>query len=200
MEALIVRFGLVMVFAGTALEGDVTMMLAGVTAHLGLFPIATVVAVGALGGFAGDTFFYGLGRWHSETIRRTDLYRRAEPAIGRFTARFGPLQIVVARFVYGTRVASMVFWGVARLPLWRFALIDALGCALWAAALGGLGYTLSGSAVLLLGRVKRVELWLLGALLVCAGLVLLYRAYLQRRGRAVNGSAQGPSGGAGTRG
>ena len=191
MEALIARFGLAMVLLGTAVEGDVTMMLAGVTAHLGLFSIATVVAVGALGGFAGDSFFYAMGRWHSDTIRSTDLYRRAGPAIARFSARFGPLEIIVARFIYGTRVASMVFWGVARLPLWQFALIDALGCALWAAVLGGLGYTLSGSAVLLLGRVKRVELWLLGALLVCAGLVLLYRAYLQRRSRGRSGGIDG---------
>ncbi len=181
MDALILRFGLVMVFFGTAVEGDVTMMLAGVTAHLGLFRLAEAMAIGALGGFAGDAFYYGLGRWHATTIRSTRLYRRAEPAIGRFTARFGPLQIIVARFIYGTRVASMVFWGVQRLPLWRFALIDAFGCALWAAVLGGLGFTLSGSAVLLVGRVRRVRVWLFGALLGCAALVLLYRAILQRR-------------------
>ena len=181
MEALLLRFGLIMVFLGTAVEGDVTMMLAGVTAHLGMFRLAEAVAVGALGGFAGDVLYYGLGRWHSSTIRSTELYRRAEPVIGRFTARFGPLEIIVARFIYGTRVASMVFWGVQRLPLWRFALIDALGCALWAAALGGLGFTLSGSAVLLVGRVRRVRVWLLGALLGCAALVLLYRAILRRR-------------------
>jgi len=181
MDALIQQFGLAMVFLGTAVEGDVTMMLAGVTAHLGLFRLGEAMAVGALGGFAGDVVYYGLGRWHATTIRSTQLYRRAEPAIGRFTARFGPLEIVVSRFVYGTRVASMVFWGVQRLPLWRFALIDALGCALWAAALGGLGFTLSGSAVLLVGRVRRVRVWLLGALLGCAALVLLYRAILRRR-------------------
>jgi membrane protein DedA with SNARE-associated domain len=193
MEALILRFGLIMVFLGTAVEGDVTMMLAGVTAHLGLFRLAEAVAVGALGGFAGDVFYYGLGRWHATTIRSTQLYRRAEPAIGRFTARFGPLEIVVARFIYGTRVASMVFWGVQRLPLWRFALIDALGCALWAAALGGLGFTLSGSAVLLVGRVRRVRVWLLGALLGCVALVLLYRAILRRRATRRARDAGGPS-------
>ena len=57
MEALLLRFGLIMVFLGTAVEGDVTMMLAGVTAHLGLFRLAEAVAVGALGGFAGDVFY-----------------------------------------------------------------------------------------------------------------------------------------------
>jgi len=194
MEALILRYGLFMVFLGTAVEGDVTMMLAGVTAHLGLFRLAEAVAVGALGGFAGDVIYYGLGRWHSSTIRSTELYRRAEPVIGRFTARFGPLEIIVARFIYGTRVASMVFWGVQRLPLWRFALIDALGCALWAALLGGLGFTLSGSAVLLVGRVRRVRVWLLGALLGCAALVLLYRAILRRRAaKRAQDAAETPS-------
>ncbi len=194
MEALLLSFGLIMVFLGTAVEGDVTMMLAGVTAHLGLFRLAEAVAVGALGGFAGDVFYYGLGRWHSSTIRSTQLYRRAEPVIGRFTARFGPLEIIVARFIYGTRVASMVFWGVQRLPLWRFALIDAVGCALWAAALGGLGFTLSGSAVLLVGRVRRVRVWLLGALLGCAALVLLYRAILRRRAaKRAQDAAETPS-------
>ena len=190
MEELIVRYGLVMVFLGTAIEGDVTMMLAGVTAHLGLFRASAAIVVGALGAFAGDTFYYGLGRWHAGTIRGTALYRRAQPVIERFSARFGPLEIIVARFVYGTRVASMVFWGVQRLPLWRYLLVDLLGCALWAAVLGALGYTLSGSAVLLVGRVKRVRIWLLVALLGCAALVLVYREVLRRRA-----AARGPTAG-----
>ncbi len=193
MQALVLQFGLVMIFFGTAIEGDVTMMLAGVTAHLGLFRLSSAIAVGALGGFTGDVFFYGMGRWHSTTIRGTQLYRRAEPAIGRFTARFGPLEIIVSRFIYGTRIASMVFWGVAGLPLWRFLLIDALGCALWALVLAGLGYTLSGSAVLLLGHVKRVQVWLAGALLGCIALVFLYRALLQRRARRRAEEAGGSS-------
>ena len=36
MDALILRYGLIVVLLGTAVEGDVTMMLTGVTAHLGL--------------------------------------------------------------------------------------------------------------------------------------------------------------------
>jgi len=191
MEDLIIRYGLAMVFLGTAVEGDVTMMLAGVTAHLGLFRPSTAMLVGALGGFVGDSFFYGMGRWHSGTIRGTSLYKRAQPAIERFSARFGPLEIVVARFVYGTRVASMVFWGVQRLPLWRYLLIDVCACALWAALLGALGYTLSGSAVLLLGRAKRVRIWLFVALLGCVALVLLYREILRRRAARRGGTAGG---------
>jgi membrane protein DedA with SNARE-associated domain len=193
MEGLILRFGLVMVFIGTAVEGDVTMMLAGVSAHLGLFRLAEAITIGALGGFAGDIFYYWLGRWHATTIRSTQLYRRAEPTIGRFSARYGPLEIVVARFIYGTRVASMVFWGVQRLPMWRFALIDAFGCVLWAVVLGGLGFTLSDTAVLLVGRARRVWVWLLGAFLGCVALVLIYRTVLRRRAARRAQDLGGPS-------
>src|SRR3989441_5808212 len=136
MEDLIIRYGLAVVFLGAALEGDVTMILAGVTAHVGLFRLPWAITLGAVGGFAGDSFFYALGRRHSGSIRTSALYRKAEPAIERFTGRVGELQIGLARFVYGTRMASMLFWGVKRIPFWRFALIDAAGCALWAAVLG----------------------------------------------------------------
>jgi len=181
MEGLIVRYGLAVVFLGAAVEGDVTMILAGFSAHVGLFRLHLAIALGALGGIAGDSFFYALGRRHSGIIRTSALYRKAEPAIERFTGRFGELQIALARFVYGTRMASMLFWGVKGTPFWRFALIDATGCALWAAALGGLGYSLSSSAELVIGRVRRAEIWILAGFAVSLALVLAYRAVALRR-------------------
>ena len=181
MEDLIVRYGLAVVFLGAAVEGDVTMILAGVTAHIGLFRLPSAIALGALGGLAGDCFFYALGRRHSGILRTSALYRKAEPAIERFTGRVGELQIGLARFVYGTRMASMLFWGVKGLPFWRFALIDATGCALWAVVLGGLGYSLSSSAELVIGRVKRAEIWLLAGFAVSLALVLAYRRMTLRR-------------------
>ena len=78
-------------------------------------------------------------------------------------------------------MASMLFWGVKGLPFWRFALIDATGCALWAVVLGGLGYSLSSSAELVIGRVKRAEIWLLAGFAVSLALVLAYRRMTLRR-------------------
>jgi membrane protein DedA with SNARE-associated domain len=66
----------------------------------------------------------------------------------------------------------MVFWGLHGLRLPRFLLIDALGCALGSLIFTGLGYLVSGSATALLGKVRRFELWLLGALVV--GVVIVY--------------------------
>jgi membrane protein DedA with SNARE-associated domain len=51
--------------------------------------------------------------------------------------------------------------------------VDGIGVVLGSTVFTGLGYLVSGSATLLLGKVRRVQRWLLGALLTGAVLVFL---------------------------
>jgi len=160
------------VLIGSAFEGDFTLILAGVVAHLGIFEFWLAVAAGAVGSFVGDSAWYALGRLRGPRFREGKLYERVGHRIERLAQRMGPWELVAARFVYGTKAASMVFWGLNGLSLPRFLLIDALGCALGALVFGSLGYLLSGSATALMGHVKRFELWLLGA--AVAGVVIVF--------------------------
>lgn len=166
------RYGLVAVFLGAAFEGDLSLILAGVVAHLGIFQFSLAVAAGTVGSLLGDSIWYGAGRFRSPRFRESRLYRRMGPTIDRLARRLGPWELLAARFVYGTKAASMVFWGLHELPLRRFLVIDALGCLLGSLVFTGLGFLVSGSATALLGQVRRFELWLLGFVLV--GVLLVY--------------------------
>lgn len=95
--------------------------------------------------------------------------------------RFGVWEIIAARFVYGTRIASVLFWGIQKLPFVRFAALDLIGCALWAIVFSSLGYFLSGSAAVLIGEVRRIEIWLLVAVAAIAFFFLLSRYLLRRK-------------------
>jgi membrane protein DedA with SNARE-associated domain len=181
MEQLLMRFGLLAVFAGTALEGDGSMIVAGVLAHLGFFGLPTAMAVGCLGAVVIDLACYAIGRHRAAAIRRTRLYRGTGAAVERLVQRLGPWEVPLSRFVYGTRVGSMFFWGMQRLPFGRFVGLDVLGCAAWAVALGGLGFASSASATVLLGRVERVERWLLLAVVLTAATVVAVRALVRRQ-------------------
>jgi membrane protein DedA with SNARE-associated domain len=172
-QELLIRYGLVAVVIGAAFEGDFSLILAGVVAHLGIFPFPHAVAAGAVGSLVGDSLWYGFGRFRGPRFREGKLYRRVGPTVDRLAARLGPWELLASRFVYGTKAASMVFWGLHGLKLGRFLLIDALGCVIGSLVFVGLGYLVSGSATVLLGKVKRVELWLLGVLLVGAVIVFL---------------------------
>jgi membrane protein DedA with SNARE-associated domain len=187
VEELVTRFGLIAVFVLTAIEGDLALILGGVAAHLGLMHPFAVGVAGALGGFAGDAAWFALGRRKADAFRRSALYRRVGPTIERLVGRFGPGQILLARPVYGTRVASMLFWGTQRLAPARFAALDLPACALWAVLLVSLGYLSSSGVAALLGEVRRVEEWLAGAAAAAVG-VALALGWLMRRRRERAGS------------
>jgi membrane protein DedA with SNARE-associated domain len=171
-EHLILQYGLAAVFVGAAVEGDLTLILAGVAAHLGYFPFPLAVAAATAGGFVGDLAWYSLGRFRGPRFRAGRLYRRVGPRIESLARRLGAAELVASRFVYGTKAASMVFWGLHGMSLPRFLLVDGIGCVLGSLVFTALGYAVSGSATVLLGRVRRVQLWLLGAVLV--GVVLVF--------------------------
>ena len=166
-------YGLAAVLLGSAVEGDFTLILGGVFAHLGYFRFPLAVAVGALGSFLGDLAWYTLGRVRGPRFRAGRLYQRMGHRIEALAARLGPAQLIASRFVYGTKAASMVFWGLHGLSLLRFMLVDGVGCLLGSFVFSGLGYLVSGSAMVLLGRVRRVQLWLLGVLAVGVVLVVI---------------------------
>jgi membrane protein DedA with SNARE-associated domain len=184
VEEFLVRHGLVAVVIGATLEGDLTMITAGVVAHLGYLRLLPALQAACLGGFIGDLVWYGAGRWRAAHVRETRLFRRAVPLIDPLVRRLGAGEIVMSRFVWGTRIASMFYWGVHGLGLARFAAIDLFGCALSATVLGLLGYGLSESARTMFGRIRRAERWLVIVALLGVAIVLGLRAAGRRAARA----------------
>jgi membrane protein DedA with SNARE-associated domain len=156
-------------------------VIAGVVSQLGYTRLPAVAVLGTLGLLAADTFWFCVGRWRSEWVRGTRLYCRAETTIRQVATRLGPRQIVLSRFVYGTRVPTMFFWGVLGLSFRRFVAMDLIGCGLWATLLTGAGYAMSGSAQLVVGRMEKVEVWILCLLIAAALLFALLRLLLRKR-------------------
>jgi membrane protein DedA with SNARE-associated domain len=82
---------------------------------------------------------------------------------------------------WSTEPATLVFWGQLHLAWARFLLIDAIGCLLIAA-----GFTLLGSLIghgtrALAGEVKRIEHWLLIAVIDGVGIVGAVSRLARRR-------------------
>jgi membrane protein DedA with SNARE-associated domain len=181
METFIAHFGIVAIFLGAIFDGDLVLLLAGVIAHMGLMNLWVAMGFASAGCFTGDLVCYVIGRVRSDAIRNSRVYRKVGPTVERVADRVGAWQIIAARFMYGTRVATMLFWGAHRLPVSRFALINGIGCAIWGLLLGLIGYSTSRGAAVLLGNVKRVELWLLGAVALLVLVFLAIRWLTNRR-------------------
>ncbi|HZE73663.1 MAG TPA: VTT domain-containing protein [Gemmatimonadales bacterium] len=181
LQHLIVRYGLAAVFLGSGLEGDLSMVLGGVVAHRGYFAPSVAIAAAALGAFIADCVWYAVGRLNTTRLQNAAFYRKVGPRVEAIVRRIGIWQIVAARFVYGTKNATMLFWGLHGLPFHRFVLIDAIGCVLGSTFFVGLGYLVGDGAEVLLGRVKRFEFLLLGGLLAGIVVLVVIRVLEQRR-------------------
>ena len=156
---LIRQYGLYAVFILVMVEGDITLLLAGVLAHSNFFDeysFARVLVWGTLGGCASDNLAYLAGRGFCETVREFRFYRAAQPRLERLTNKFGPLSIFLSKYIYGLRWASCVFYGVGRMPY-----LDSCWYRLAAAFFGslflqGAGYFFSGAVMGLIGDFQRL--------------------------------------------
>jgi membrane protein DedA with SNARE-associated domain len=176
IEDLIREYGLWAVFFGVMIEGDLTLLFAGVLAHQGLFSFGEALITSTLGGFVGDSISYLIGYSGKEKIKNSNFYRRAQPQLERLCARFGIYSIFLVKYVYGLRTASAIFFGFAHMRfLRRFGPLTLLSCGAWALVLIGMGFSFSGAIFVVFGRVKRAGIVLLVALgIACAVALALY--------------------------
>ena len=167
------------------LPSETAMIVCGVQAARGQLTLGWVIAVGALGAFAGDNASYALGRWVGKPIvGRLFPGERAQRRLGwarRFLRERGSYVLIIARFIPGGRTATTFTSGLVKLH-WptRFAPFIGIAAVLWATYGALLGY--------LGGRVFRDDpvLALLLALALAGatlGLVELVRWLLRRRQR-----------------
>lgn len=173
IEDLIKEYGLWAVFFGVMIEGDLTLLFAGVLAHYGLFSFGEALLVSTLGGFIGDSISYLIGYFSKETIKNSNFYRRAQPRLESLSARFGMYSIFLVKYVYGLRTASAVLWGFAHMRFRRFGPFTLASCWAWALVLIGLGYFFSGAIEVIVGRVKQAGLLILVALAIALAIMLL---------------------------
>jgi membrane protein DedA with SNARE-associated domain len=167
MEGFLIKYGLWAIFLASMFEGDIVVPTAGAMAAFGYFHPVTAGLVCIAGIFAGDCFWYWAGRLFGERLEGTKFYKRAKPKAEKFAEKFGLKQIVLARFVWGVRIASMALWGFKRLNFATFAAIDLAASALFGAALTALGYFFSYSLRRLVTDFKWIE-FVLGLAFIAA--------------------------------
>ncbi len=177
LSDLIGRYGLYAVFLLVMIEGDLTLLLAGVLAHSYFFgdhSFAWVLLAGTLGGSVSDNIAYLTGREFRKGVRDLRFYRAAKPRMERLTTNFGPLSIFLSKYIYGLRWASCIFYGVGRMPYLRFLLLSFASCFAWVLVLSGAGYFFSGAVIGVIGDFQRLGKVLL--VIVVIGIAGVYFA------------------------
>lgn len=172
---IIEQYGIYAVFALCTIEGDITLLISGVLAHSGFFgkySFAKVLFFGTLGGMVGDSFGYMVGRVFHEQAKHYRFYQMAQPRIERLIEKFGGFAIIISKYIYGIRAAMCLFYGVGKMPFWRFMALDAISCGIWVMILSGTGYFFSGAITSMIGDFKQIGIALF--FIVMSGVIIFY--------------------------
>jgi membrane protein DedA with SNARE-associated domain len=144
LTELLVQYGLVLVFANVFLEqagapvpAVPTLLVAGALAVGDGPSLPAIIGVAVLGSLLGDTIWYVAGRVYGMRVLRLLCRISISPdsCVRETETRFlrwGPVSLVIAKFVPGFSTVAPPLAGALRVKCGRFLFYSALGAALWA--------------------------------------------------------------------
>ena len=172
----------VIAFVWTFLEGETVVLFAGFAAAQGLVDPLLLLSAAWLGSFAGDQFYFWLGRQFGiRLLDRFPRWRHGVDAALHWLERYDAGFILSFRFIYGVRNFSSFALGLSAVKWDRFLRLNFAAARLWAASFIAIGYFLGHAFRAMLGDLARsFSLVMLGVFVaIGAGMWLLHR--LQRR-------------------
>ncbi|HEY4744919.1 MAG TPA: DedA family protein [Desulfuromonadaceae bacterium] len=178
-------YGYWLLFAGTFLEGEAILIMAGFLAFEGYLNIGGVILTSFAGSFLGDQFYFYLGYFKGRKLlqRFHAIARKFREAL-RLIEKYGAFVAFVSRYTYGFRIVLPIILGVTSLAPRTFLWINLASALSWAIVFALAGYLFGKSASLFLDDVSKYEHYLmlaLGGFIMAAWLAHLYHAWNLKR-------------------
>ena len=148
LSELIETYGYWVVLAGTLLEGETVLLLAGFAAYSGLLELHWVIGVAIFGSFMGDQLWFYLGRTRGQSfLAKYPTYAAPAARAQALLDKYHTPIILALRFLYGLRtVLPFVIGMTCTISTLRFQILNFLGAVLWSISGAVAGY-LFGTAI-----------------------------------------------------
>src|SRR5262249_50626300 len=180
MQALLLKYGYLLLFFGVAVEGETFLLAGAFLAHLGYFHLSFVILVALAGNCFADQIYYLVAasrgkRWLDKRFGNSPRYQKL---LGMMS-RHGNWLLFVSRYLYGFRILIPAACGALGMSPGTFTVINLLGGLIWAGPTGLLGYYFSGPVESLFRHLQHYQvLVLIGVLLLVV--IFLSLRYLRR--------------------
>jgi membrane protein DedA with SNARE-associated domain len=173
---------------GAPIPEELPILAAGALAHEGYMRWWVALPVCLAGVLSGDSVLYWVGYHWGERILEWSIVRRVltptrEHGLIDAYRRHAAKTVFTARHVMGLRAAAFLTAGIARVPFWKFILVDAAAALLGVPTGFALAYFFTDQVDAILRDVRRVERWL--TLLALVALAAWIGVLAWRKSRAV---------------
>ena len=183
MGDTVARLGYIGVLLGTFLEGETTILVAGIFAKFGFLQLHKVMLCSFIGTFVGDCSFFFLGKFFGRTlIGRYEILRQRTALSNKIIHQYRHLILFVMRFLAGFRSVILVLLGCANVSTSRFLLIDLISSLIWSIIVSFIGYSFANVVYIFVHDVKGYERIIIPLVVVPAiAAILLYRHFIKEK-------------------
>ncbi|HET7587610.1 MAG TPA: DedA family protein [Gammaproteobacteria bacterium] len=179
---------------GILAPGQTLMVASAVLAAQGQMNIVLVAGLSFAAAVLGDNIGYAIGRFGGRKLllrhgRYIGLRTRHLDKVEDFVHRYGSNILLFARFIDLLRQTAGIGSGIGEMRWWRFALFDAIGCALWVGAWTSVAYLFGEHLDAIVGAASAHPVWLIGGgvlIVVLIGGVIVYKWRHRIFGRTSN--------------
>lgn len=176
LEQELVKYGYLLIFAGTIMEGDAVLLASAFLAHRGRFRLDFVLLTACAATLIANHVYYYMARniqspWLVDMLK----HGRGKQVHEWVDRRSGTL-LFFSRFMPGFRTLVPLACGVSAMRPPLFAAINFASAVVWTAVLGLLGYFSGHTVELLIDDIRRHEPLIVAIVLAAALIALLIRS------------------------
>ena len=171
--------GYLVLFVWTFLEGEAGLILAGLLAFQGYLNIFGVMVTALAGSFAGDQFYFYMGRLKGPLLLKlfSPIARKFRKAL-RLIEKHGALITFISRYTYGFRIILPIIIGMTHMEALRFLRLNLLSAISWSIVFSMAGYLFGKSASFFVENVEEYEPYIMLALVAVIVLMWLSHHFL----------------------
>jgi membrane protein DedA with SNARE-associated domain len=169
MEALLLKFGYLLLFVGVAVEGEFVLMAGACLAHQGYFNFWLVILVALLANWSAVQLYYILAKsrgrpWLESRFGRNPHFHK----VLELTDRYSNWLMFLSRFAIGFRIIIPAACGAVGMPALRFTILNLVGVIIWVVPVAWIGYYFGSGVQAFLGKAHRYEEWFASVLATIA--------------------------------
>jgi membrane protein DedA with SNARE-associated domain len=138
---LLPKYGYFAVLIAAFLEGEATLIAAGVMCGAGILDWRLTILAAAIGGSAGDQiYFYAAHERAAWAIKKSKRLSRWYPKIQRFVLRHATVAVLLSRFAAGFRISIPLVCATAGMPAKKYSTLNLVSGFAWASTWVAISY------------------------------------------------------------
>ncbi len=153
-----------MLFLGVLVEGEITLIIAGILAHIGAFAFGEAYLVALAGGMSKTLVGYRIGRFLRRKYSKSRVFRYIVRKVRTLLPKFDEKpfwSVFISKFIFGLNNLVLIYSGFIRVRRTTYIKAEIVSNAIWSFLALGLGYIFSIAALGISHDIRKFMLLLL---------------------------------------